>query len=222
MPAQLCTHRNPLFLPQQVPLQHLQPLLGPCCFAEGPWLRQIFHLISHPLLSMLFSSQFFLLFAPPFFSFLFSPLVHYSHHLYPQQQPADLVLRSMQLQHEQDTQQAQHATETQLQEPGRTGVRDREQNHPTSSTTFCTPSQYSKSARTGQCQGRSCQTLLEDRSFEAEDSMSRRLGQEFLQAAEKPTPSGSTWSTSARHLVCSPSPNEQHDKLRNQWRLGEP
>lgn len=54
----------------------------------------------------------------------------------------------------------------------------------------------------------------------------RRFGQDDFfppnQAAEKPAPSGSTWSISAKHLIRSPSPNEQRDKLKNQWRLGEP
>lgn len=91
----------------------------------------------------------------------------------------------MQLQHEKETQQAQHATGTQLREPGRTRGRDREQNHPTgkstSSTTCSTERESRKSARTGQCQGRSCQTLLEDRRFEAEHSTSRRdLGKNYF------------------------------------------
>lgn len=74
-----------------------------------------------------------------------------------------------------------------------------------------------------------CPTPLEDGRFEAERSRSRGdLGKMIFfspspnQVMEKPAPSGSTRSISAKHLVRSPSPNERRDKLQNQWSLGEP
>lgn len=113
---------------------------------------------THSLLNMLFSSPFFLLF-PPFLFFSSSPpwfitSIMYTHSTSQLIYCLDQCSSSI----KKETQQAQHTTGTQLWEPGRTRGRDREQNHPTSkstsSTTFCTPSQYSKSARIGQCQGR--------------------------------------------------------------------
>lgn len=72
----------------------------------------------------------------------------------------------------------------------------------------------------------SCQASLEDGRFKAEHFGSRDLGKTIIlltnQGTEKRALSGSTQSISAKHLVRSPSPNEQRDMLKNQWRLSEP
>lgn len=85
------------------------------------------------------SFTFISLFSPvfTFFSFFFFFLLplssHYSHHLPPQHQQADLLPQSVQLQHklhEKGTHQTQRATESWPGEPGRTRGRDRAENHP--------------------------------------------------------------------------------------------
>lgn len=182
---------------------------------------------------MLFSYQFFLLFPPSFF-FASSPpwfitSIIYIHSTSQLIYCLDQCSSSMKKrQSKLSVQQGPSCGNLEGQE-GVTENAVTPQTNSTNSTTFCIPYQYSKSARTGQCQGR--WTDPARHSWKTRGLKLRALGAEQTwariffapkQAAEKPAPSGSTRSTSAKHLVCSRSPNEQRDKLRNQWRLGEP